>query len=87
MYVEEAGAGMPLVCLHTAGSDGRQCRPIALGCSIGGRAVLHLVLQHPDVGQGQNPWILSPDDFGAAMRRDTAEYARVIKAANIKIEQ
>ena len=24
LYVEEAGAGVPLLCLHTAGSDGRQ---------------------------------------------------------------
>jgi len=26
LYVEEAGAGIPLLCLHTAGSDGRQYR-------------------------------------------------------------
>jgi pimeloyl-ACP methyl ester carboxylesterase len=26
IYVEEAGQGIPLVCLHTAGSDGRQYR-------------------------------------------------------------
>src|SRR4051812_24317683 len=26
IYVEEAGAGTPLLCLHTAGSDGRQYR-------------------------------------------------------------
>ena len=24
IYVEEAGQGVPLLCLHTAGSDGRQ---------------------------------------------------------------
>ena len=23
IYVEEAGAGIPIVCLHTAGADGR----------------------------------------------------------------
>jgi pimeloyl-ACP methyl ester carboxylesterase len=28
LYVEEAGAGIPLVCLHTAGADGRQFRHI-----------------------------------------------------------
>jgi pimeloyl-ACP methyl ester carboxylesterase len=107
LYVEEAGAGIPLLCLHTAGSDGRQFRailndpeiaarfrviafdlpwhgkssppagwhealeyrltsrdytdivlgvgqalgldrPVAMGCSIGGRIVLHLALEHPD---------------------------------------
>ena len=26
IYVEEAGQGTPLLCLHTAGSDGRQYR-------------------------------------------------------------
>ncbi len=104
IYVEEAGQGIPLICLHTAGSDGRQYRglmtdpeitenyrviafdlpahgkssppagyeqtpyllttnsymeaimavtqalkldkPIVMGCSIGGRAVLHLALRH-----------------------------------------
>ena len=104
LYFEEAGEGIPLLCLHTAGSDGRQFRhllndptitdrfrviafdlpwhgkssppagfeaevyeltteryvgvimavvdalklenPVVMGCSIGGRAVLHLALQH-----------------------------------------
>ena len=106
IYVEEAGAGIPLVCLHTAGADGRQfrhlmtdaavtkhyrviafdmpwhgksnppvgwqdreyrlttalyketvtafCRameldrPVIMGCSMGGRVVLHLALEQAD---------------------------------------
>lgn len=107
LYVEEAGRGIPLLCLHTAGSDSRQYRavlndpevlknfrvitfdlpwhgkssppagwhqvleyrltsrdyadiiigvadalelerPVAMGCSIGGRIVLHLALDHPE---------------------------------------
>jgi pimeloyl-ACP methyl ester carboxylesterase len=106
LYVEEAGQGTPLICLHTAGSDGRQYRalmndvritarhrviafdmpwhgkssppagwhneeyqltsaqytsmvlevtaaldldkPIAIGCSIGGRIALYLALEHPE---------------------------------------
>jgi len=106
IYWEEAGEGIPLVCLHTAGSDGRQYRavlndpgitkhfrvmvfdmprhgksspapgtfdddyaltashyvaqimafcqafeldrPVAMGCSIGGRIVLHLARHHPE---------------------------------------
>jgi pimeloyl-ACP methyl ester carboxylesterase len=104
IYFEEAGQGIPLLCLHTAGSDARQYRhilndaaitdrfrviafdlpwhgksspppgfesevyelttqgyvdivmavvdalklhdPVVMGCSIGGRAVLHLALHH-----------------------------------------
>ena len=104
LYVEEAGQGIPLLCLHTAGSDGRQYRgllndqritehyrvivfdmpwhgkssppvgweneeykltsrdyvrmilevsdalaldkPVVMGCSIGGRIVLHLAHEH-----------------------------------------
>jgi len=104
LYVEEAGSGIALLCLHTAGSDGRQFRglmndqritknfrviafdmpwhgkssppagwqdreyqltsrdyvdlivgvadaleldrPVAMGCSIGGRIVLNLAIHH-----------------------------------------
>ena len=104
IYVEEAGQGIPLLCLHTAGSDGRPFRhilndqkipknfkviafdlpwhgksnppegyelndyklttslykkiimsfcdnyklnePVIMGCSMGGRVVLHLALEH-----------------------------------------
>jgi len=106
LYVEEAGRGIPLLCMHTAGADTRQYRgllndtrvtndfrvitfdmpwhgktspppgwqdreyqltapgyvrlildvihalelerPVVMGCSIGGRIVLHLAHQHPD---------------------------------------
>ena len=120
IYFEEAGQGIPLICLHTAGSDGRQFRdilndeaitanyrvvvfdlpwhgkssppagfqneiyelttdgyvaivmavkaalgldnPVVMGCSIGGRAVLHLALRH-----GR--------DFRAAIGLQSALYA------------
>lgn len=50
------------------------------------------VFQMPDVrekllSQGQIPWTTTPDQFGAIMKSDMAEFARVIKAANIRIEQ
>jgi pimeloyl-ACP methyl ester carboxylesterase len=106
VYIEEAGQGIPLLCLHTAGSDGRQYRhmmtdpavtehfrviafdlpwhgksnppvgfedeeyqlttelytdailtvasameldrPALIGCSMGGRIVLHLAAHHPE---------------------------------------
>ncbi|MCB1740255.1 MAG: alpha/beta hydrolase [Gammaproteobacteria bacterium] len=106
VYFEEAGSGVPLLCLHTAGADARQFRailndprvterfrviafdlpwhgkssppagfeqtvyelstdryvntvmavidalelrdPVVMGCSIGGRVVLHLALRHAE---------------------------------------
>jgi tripartite-type tricarboxylate transporter receptor subunit TctC len=49
------------------------------------------VLAMPDVrdkllSQGQVPYHLSPEKFAQAMKSDTAEFARVIKAANIKLD-
>lgn len=123
IYFEEAGQGIPLVCLHTAGSDGRQWRylladpeftrhfriiafdlpwhgksnppetwdgseyqlttarytntirafcaalaldkPVVMGCSIGGRIVLNLAIDHAsefraliglEAADFQTPW-------------------------------
>jgi pimeloyl-ACP methyl ester carboxylesterase len=123
IYFEESGAGVPLVCLHTAGSDGRQWRhlladieftkdfriiafdmpwhgksnppagwngdeyqlttarytqtirafckalklgqPVVMGCSIGGRIVLNLAIDHAaefraliglEAADFQQPW-------------------------------
>jgi pimeloyl-ACP methyl ester carboxylesterase len=123
VYFEEAGRGIPLLCLHTAGADGRQfrhlmldeeitenfrvlafdmpwhgkslppdgwqheeyrlttsrytemvvafcraldlVRPVVMGCSIGGRIVLNLALEHAkmfraliglEAADFQSPW-------------------------------
>ena len=141
LYVEEAGHGIPLLCLHTAGSDGRQYRgllnderitknfrvivfdmpwhgkssppvgweneeykltsrdyvrmilevsaaleldrPVVMGCSIGGRIVLHLAHEHPEkfraiVGLESSPkvdpyydtsWLHRPDVHGGEVSR------------------
>ena len=34
IYFEEAGKGIPLVCLHTAGSDARQYRHLMLDPAV-----------------------------------------------------
>lgn len=139
LYVEEAGAGIPLLCLHTAGADTRQWRglineprilkdfrviafdlpwhgkssppagwqhadyqltsrdyldiiltmnetlqldrPVAIGCSIGGRIALHLALEYPErfraiiglqAGAHVEPyydlnWLHRPDVHGGEM--------------------
>ena len=38
IYVEEAGEGTPLLCLHTAGSDGRQYRGLMNDARVTSRA-------------------------------------------------
>jgi pimeloyl-ACP methyl ester carboxylesterase len=137
IYFEEAGQGIPLVCLHTAGADGRQFRhlmlddavtkhyrviafdmpwhgkslppegfeneeyklttaaytelvtafcaalaldkPVVMGCSIGGRIVLNLAIEHAklfraliglesaDFQQGwyDTTWLNRPDVHGS----------------------
>jgi len=139
LYLEEAGQGIPLLCLHTAGADSRQYRAllndaeilgrfrviafdmpwhgkssppagwqngeykltaqayvetimavvdalaldrlVAIGCSIGGRAVLHLALEQPErfraligleSGAHADPyydldWLNRPDVHGGEM--------------------
>ena len=37
--------------------------------------------------QGAEPFITTPEQFGALMKADMARYAKVIKAANIKLEE
>jgi len=139
LYVEQAGEGIPLLCLHTAGADSRQYRallndmeilqrfrviafdlpwhgkssppagwqngeykltarayvdaimavvdaldldrPAVIGCSIGGRVVLHLALEHAhrfralvglESGAHAEPyydldWLHRPDVHGGEM--------------------
>jgi tripartite-type tricarboxylate transporter receptor subunit TctC len=38
-------------------------------------------------GIGMDPFMHTPDEFKALMRADTAKYAKIIKAANIKLDQ
>jgi tripartite-type tricarboxylate transporter receptor subunit TctC len=50
------------------------------------------MLALPDIrerltSQGMEPFITTPDQFAALIKADLAKYARVIKSANIKLEQ
>jgi len=49
------------------------------------------ILALPDIkekllGQGMDPFVSTPEQFAALIKADLAKYARIIKAANIKIE-
>lgn len=39
------------------------------------------------VGQGMDPIVSTPEQLGALMKSDTAKYAKIIRDANIKLEQ
>ena len=39
------------------------------------------------IGQGLEPFVTNPDQFAALMKSDLAQYAKVIKTANIKLDQ
>jgi len=50
------------------------------------------ILAMPDVkekliSQAIDPWITTPEQYGAMMKADLAQYAKIIKAANIKLDE
>lgn len=68
--------------------------PAGLGKPMTDRyaAEIARILAMPDVrdsilNQGAVPFAASPDEFGAVMKADMANYEKIIKAANIKVEQ
>ncbi|MFG1235954.1 alpha/beta hydrolase [Xanthobacter autotrophicus DSM 597] len=75
VYFEEAGAGIPLVCLHTAGSDGRQWRHLLADPEIT-RHFRVIAFDLPFHGKS-NP----PEDWdGTEYRLTTAAYTSTIRA-------
>ncbi|MGF1651645.1 MAG: alpha/beta fold hydrolase [Hyphomicrobiaceae bacterium] len=75
IYIEEAGEGIPLLCLHTAGADGRQFRHILADPDI---------TQHFRVIAFDMPWhgkSFPPDGFEReAYELTTAAYTSLILA-------
>jgi pimeloyl-ACP methyl ester carboxylesterase len=75
VYVEEAGSGIPLVCLHTAGADGRQFRHLMNDAAI---------TSHYRVLAFDMPWhgkSLPPDGSeDTDYRLTTASYTEMIRA-------
>ncbi len=75
LYVEEAGQGIPLVCLHTAGADGRQFRHLMNDPAV---------TDHYRVLAFDLPWhgkSTPPEGFHTGeYRLTTASYTAIIRA-------
>lgn len=69
LYVEEAGQGIPLLCLHTAGADGRQYRGMMLDEAVTSRfrVIAFDMPWHgkssPPVGWEEEEYCLSTDAY------------------------
>lgn len=75
IYFEEAGEGIPLVCLHTAGSDSRQYRGILNDPEITSRYRV-IAFDLPWHGKSSPPAGWQDDDY----RLTSAEYTGIIMA-------
>jgi len=75
LFFEEAGAGIPLLCLHTAGSDTRQFRHLMTDAEITGRFRV-IAFDMPWHGKSS-----VPDDWRAReYRLTTSAYVAAIRA-------
>ena len=75
VYFEENGSGIPLVCLHTAGSDGRQWRHLLADQEVA-RHFRIIAFDMPWHGKSNPP----PNWSGEEYRLTTARYAGTILA-------
>ena len=73
LYYEEAGQGIPLVCLHTAGSDGRQYRAVLNDSSIT-RNYRVIAFDMPWHGKSSPPAGWQNEDY----RLTTESYTRLV---------
>jgi pimeloyl-ACP methyl ester carboxylesterase len=75
IYFEEAGRGIPLVCLHTAGSDGRQWRHLLADAEFAKHFRI-IAFDMPWHGKSNPP----ADWDGSEYRLTTARYTQTIRA-------
>src|SRR6202163_4780272 len=75
VHVEEAGAGIPLLCLHTAGADSRQYRHLLNDAAVTDRfRVIAFDMPHHGRSNPPDAWWLRK------YRLTTAEYLTMIRA-------
>jgi len=75
IYFEEAGSGIPLVCLHTAGSDGRQWRHLLADAEFT-KTFRIIAFDMPWHGKSNPPANWNGDEY----RLTTARYSKTIRA-------
>lgn len=77
IYIEEAGRGIPLLCLHTAGSDGRQYRHLMMDPEITD-AFRVIAFDLPWHGKSNPPAGFEDEEY----RLTTASYTEAILAVS-----
>src|SRR6476660_3551001 len=75
IYVEEVGAGTPLVCLHTAGADARQYRHLMADNAVTSRFRV-IAFDLPWHGRSTPPGSWWREEY----RLTTDRYAQIIRA-------
>jgi pimeloyl-ACP methyl ester carboxylesterase len=75
IYFEEAGSGIPLVCLHTAGSDGRQWRHLLADAEVA-RGFRIIAFDMPWHGKSNPPASWDGRDY----QLTTVRYTQTIRA-------
>ncbi|MFX0547198.1 alpha/beta fold hydrolase [Roseovarius sp. S1116L3] len=81
IYFEEAGTGIPLLCLHTAGADGRQYRGMLLDETITNNYRV-IVFDMPWHGKSSPPAGWQTDEY----KLSTADYVEMILAISAALE-
>jgi len=83
VYFEEAGQGIPLLCLHTAGSDGRQYRAV-----LNDRAITRdfrvIAFDMPWHGKSSPPAGWEKEDYRLTTRRYTDMIMSVARALELE---
>jgi pimeloyl-ACP methyl ester carboxylesterase len=83
LYFEEAGEGIPLLCLHTAGSDGRQYRAVLNDAEITRRFRV-IAFDMPWHGKSSPPAGWEKDDYRLTTERYTGMIMSVAQALELE---
>jgi pimeloyl-ACP methyl ester carboxylesterase len=83
VYFEEAGQGIPLLCLHTAGSDGRQFRAVLNDAEIGRRYRV-IAFDMPWHGKSSPPAGWENEDYRLTTGRYTGMIMSVARALGLE---